>query len=103
MLISQSEYARRRGVSRQYVSRLVKQGVIVLENGKVNPVRADAALEARRDPARAPGRKTIKTGAQRVATARSRRIRIGGGHKASRVRRRRSAEDAPEDPHQERA
>ena len=46
MPISQSEYARRRGVSRQYVSRLVKEGVIRLENGKVDPARADAALKA---------------------------------------------------------
>ncbi len=67
MLISQSEYARARGVSRQYVSRLVKQGVITLENGKIDPARADAALEAKRDPARAPRRKNIKTGAERVA------------------------------------
>ena len=66
MLISQSEYARARGVSRQYVSRLVKQGVITLENGKIDPARADAALEARRDPGRAPRRKAVKTGAERV-------------------------------------
>ncbi len=69
MTISQSEYARRRGVSRQYVSRLVKQGVIVLDNGKIDPAKADAALEARRDPARAPRRKALKTGAQRVQKA----------------------------------
>ena len=43
MPISQSEYARRRGVSRQYVSRLVKEGVIRLKNGKVDPAQADAA------------------------------------------------------------
>ena len=49
MPISQSEYARQRGVSRQYVSRLVKEGVIRLKNGKVDPAQADAALAARRD------------------------------------------------------
>ena len=66
MLISQSEYARRRGVSRQYVSRLVKQGVIALENGKVDPVQADAAMAARRNPARPERRKQVKTETQRV-------------------------------------
>jgi hypothetical protein len=65
-LISQSEYARQRGVSRQYVSRLVKQGVIALENGKIDPARADAALAARRDPARPERRKPIKTDTQRI-------------------------------------
>ncbi len=59
MPISQSEYARRRGVSRQYVSRLVKEGVIRLKNGKVDPAQADAALAARRDPARPARRKKV--------------------------------------------
>ncbi len=64
MPISQSEYARRRGVSRQYVSRLVKEGVIRLKNGKVDPAQADAALAARRDPARPLRRKTAGPKAQ---------------------------------------
>ncbi len=64
MPISQSEYARRRGVSRQYVSRLVKEGVIRLRNGKVDPAQADAALAARRDPARPMRRKTAGPKAQ---------------------------------------
>ena len=51
--------ARRRGVSRQYVSRLVKEGVIRLKNGKVDPAQADAALAARRDPARPMRRKKV--------------------------------------------
>jgi hypothetical protein len=69
-LISQSEYARQRGVSRQYVSRLVRQGVIALENGKVDPVKADAALAARRDPARPMRRKQVNTEVQRAAETR---------------------------------
>lgn len=56
-LISQAEYARRRGVSRQYVSRLVRDGVIALHDGKIDPASADAALAARRDPARPVRRK----------------------------------------------
>jgi len=57
MLISQAEWARRRGFSRQYVHRLVKRGVVRLEDGKVDPVQADAALAALREPARPERRK----------------------------------------------
>lgn len=52
MLISQAEFARRRGFSRQYVSRLVRQGVVRLVDGKLDPLEADAALAAQREPAR---------------------------------------------------
>lgn len=51
-LLTQTAYAKRRGVSRQYISKLVKEGVLPLDDGKVNPVQADAILEARREPAR---------------------------------------------------
>lgn len=43
-LLSQAAYARRRGVSRQYVSRLVKAGVLVMHNGQVDVVASDAVL-----------------------------------------------------------
>jgi hypothetical protein len=52
MLITQAEWARRHGFSRQYVSRLVKQGIVRLSNGQIDPAKADAALTAMRDPAR---------------------------------------------------
>lgn len=52
MLITQAEWARRHGFSRQYVSRLVKQGIVRLSSGQIDPVKADAALAAMRDPAR---------------------------------------------------
>ena len=52
MLVTQAEYARMRGVSRQYVGRLVKKGVIGLTDGKVDAGKADAALAALREPAR---------------------------------------------------
>ncbi len=58
MLLSQSEYARQRGFSRQYVNKLVRTGVIRLENGKVDPKQADAALGAVREPARPQRRKS---------------------------------------------
>jgi len=49
-LVSQSEFARRNGWSRQYVSKLVHQGRITLENGKVNETAAQQALKADGEP-----------------------------------------------------
>jgi hypothetical protein len=56
MLITQAEWARGHGFSRQYVSRLVKRSVVRLIDGKVDPAAADAALAAQREPARTPRR-----------------------------------------------
>jgi len=53
MLITQAEWARRRGFSRQYVRRLVQKGLVRLIDGKVDPAQADEALDAVREPARA--------------------------------------------------
>ena len=52
MLISQAEWARRHGFTRQYASRLVKRGVVRLVDGRIDPAEADAALAAVREPAR---------------------------------------------------
>jgi hypothetical protein len=52
MLVSQAEYARQRGVSRQYVGQMVARGVIGLSGRKVDTEQADAALAALREPAR---------------------------------------------------
>ena len=52
MLVSQSEYARQSGFSRQYVNKLVRTGVIRLINKKIDAAQADAAIEAIREPAR---------------------------------------------------
>lgn len=51
-LFSQHAYAKRRGVSRQYIGKLVREGVLPLTNGKIDPDQADSILEARREPAR---------------------------------------------------
>jgi len=40
MLISQSEWARRKGFSRQYVNKLVRNGTIRLTENKVDTVQA---------------------------------------------------------------
>lgn len=58
MLITQAEWARRRGFSRQYVRRLVQKGLVRLIDGKVDPAQANAALNAIREPARAVRRAT---------------------------------------------
>lgn len=50
-LISQSEWAKRCGFSRQYAGQLVKNGTVRNYNGKINPAQADAALAAIRNPA----------------------------------------------------
>ncbi len=50
-LISQAEWARKNGFSKQYAGQLVKNGTIRLVNGKVNPQQADNAIAAIRNPA----------------------------------------------------
>ena len=52
MLVSQAEYARQRGVSRQYIGQMVAKGVIRLADRKVDPDQANVALAAVREPAR---------------------------------------------------
>ncbi len=61
MLVSQAEYARQRGVSRQYIGQMVSKGVIELKNKKVDPTQADKALASVREPARPERRSQSKT------------------------------------------
>lgn len=51
-LLTQKDYAARRGVSKQYIGELVRKGVLPLKDGLIDPTMADAILEARREPAR---------------------------------------------------
>lgn len=64
MLLSQAEWARREGFSRQYAHRLVRRGVVRLVDGRVDPAQAAAALAALRQPAR-PARRTGGGGVDR--------------------------------------
>jgi len=57
-LLTQKEYADRKGWSKQYVNQLVRKGRIPLENGRIDPVAADAAMAKTRDPAQDSGFKT---------------------------------------------
>lgn len=59
-LVSQSEFARRIGRSRQYVSKLITQGKIVLRDKKVDVVAAKKALKDIEDPQRPKQRKIQK-------------------------------------------
>src|SRR5579871_6309236 len=49
-LLSQADYARHRGKSRQYISRLARAGVLVLRGGKVDVEASDAVLDDRPEP-----------------------------------------------------
>lgn len=51
-LLTQSQFARRSGYSRARISQLVKQGVIILKNQKVDPAQAEPAIEANIDRSR---------------------------------------------------
>lgn len=53
-LMSFSAYARHRGCSQPYISKMVKLGKIPVVDGKIDPVAADAALAAHADPDMAP-------------------------------------------------
>ncbi len=48
--MTQAEYARHRGKSRQYISRLAKAGVLVMRGGKVDAPASDAVLDDRPEP-----------------------------------------------------
>ncbi len=48
--MTQAEYARHRGKSRQYISRLVMAGVLVMRGGKVDVAASDAVLDDRPEP-----------------------------------------------------
>jgi hypothetical protein len=51
-LLTQAQYARKTKYSRARITQLVKQGVIILKNGKVDQVQAEAAITANIDRSR---------------------------------------------------
>ncbi|WP_338482136.1 hypothetical protein [Wolbachia endosymbiont (group A) of Nomada hirtipes] len=57
MKITQTEWAREIGVSKQYVCYLVKKGIVKLEDGLINREQANEAVAAIRDPSQPPRRK----------------------------------------------
>jgi len=71
MLISQREYARRKGWTSPYINKLVKQGKIPNEGGKIDPEKADAALAANRV---APARPKQQPGPMPVSYVQARTV-----------------------------
>lgn len=55
--LTQTAYAKKRGVTQQYISKLVKKGIIETHKGKIDPVQADKAIEENSSPARATKKK----------------------------------------------
>ncbi len=51
-LLTQAQFARKTKYSRARITQLVKQGVIILKNGKVDPGQAGASMEANIDRSR---------------------------------------------------
>lgn len=51
MFLNQVQYAKKIGMSKQYVNKMVKLGVIPLHNKKINPDEADRCLEEHKNPA----------------------------------------------------
>lgn len=75
-LISQADYARRKGWSRAYVSKLVKAGRITLVEGKIEPLRADAEIEASANPAYDSDNKVLSSaGNQKIDYLQARAMR----------------------------
>ena len=69
-LMSQAEYARHRGKSRQYISRLAKAQVLILRDGKVDVAASDAVLDDRPEKLPEPGAAAaIESGPQTTSYA----------------------------------
>lgn len=64
-LITQTEFAREIGVSKQYVCYLVKQGIVQLVDGMVDREQANEALLAIRDPSQPLRRKNAENHGER--------------------------------------
>lgn len=85
-LITQSEYARRRGCTEGAVRRAVRDGRIALIDGKVDPVAADAQW-ARNTRVRAGSRPTDDANLQAGGTPAARDDDSGAGYWQSKSRR----------------
>ena len=57
-MLTQKQYADRKGWSKQYVNQLVKKGRISLVDGKIDPVLADQQLAMVQDPSNTAGHNT---------------------------------------------
>lgn len=67
--MSQGEYARHRGVSRQYISRLAKAGILVMRQGKVDVAATDTVLDDRPEKTPEATPSPVETGPQPTSYA----------------------------------
>ena len=77
-LISQREYARRRGIEASTVHRAVKAGRITLVDGKINPELADRQWAENTDPSTSKNRLAGKPGQTRNLTETPAPMELGG-------------------------
>ena len=68
MKITQTEWAREIGVSKQYVCYLVKKGIVELEDGLIDREQANRAIEAIRDPSQPLRRKNYSESGEKLST-----------------------------------
>ncbi|WP_265033994.1 hypothetical protein [Wolbachia endosymbiont (group A) of Sicus ferrugineus] len=68
MKITQTEWAREIGVSKQYVCYLVKKGIVELEDGLINREQANEAVAAIRDPSQPLRRKNYSENGEKLST-----------------------------------
>ncbi|MFP3031641.1 MAG: hypothetical protein ACEY3M_11075 [Wolbachia sp.] len=68
MKITQAEWAREKGFSRQYVYSLVKKGIVELEDGLINREQANEAVAAIRDPSQPLRRKNYSESGEKLST-----------------------------------
>ncbi|WP_264376274.1 MULTISPECIES: hypothetical protein [unclassified Wolbachia] len=67
-LITQTEWAREQGFSKQYVCYLVKKGIVELEDGLINREQANEAVAAIRDPSQPLRRKNYSENGEKLST-----------------------------------
>ncbi|EEB56093.1 putative phage portal protein [Wolbachia endosymbiont of Culex quinquefasciatus JHB] len=68
MKITQTEWAREIGVSKQYVCYLVKKGIVELEDGLIDREQANRAIETIRDPSQPLRRKNYSESGEKLST-----------------------------------
>ncbi|WP_341816034.1 hypothetical protein [Wolbachia endosymbiont (group B) of Idaea biselata] len=66
--ITQTEWAKELGVSKQYVCYLVKKGIVELEDGLINREQANEAVAAIRDPSQPLRRKNYSENGEKLST-----------------------------------
>ncbi|WP_264377802.1 hypothetical protein [Wolbachia endosymbiont (group B) of Philonthus cognatus] len=66
--ITQTEWAREQGFSKQYVCYLVKKGIVELEDGLVSREQANEAVAAIRDPSQPLRRKNYSENGEKLST-----------------------------------